>query len=76
MPHTSSRIAAQNQAPTRTALTEQEIAAELGFSVSWVQHDRTGKRLLPFYRIGSRIRYSLPRVMQALAAMEEGGISA
>ena len=72
----SGRLTAPHQTPTRTALTEQEIAAELGLSVSWVQHDRTGKRLLPYYRIGGRIRYNLARVLQALAAMEEGGLAA
>ena len=57
----------------RIALTEHELAPELRVSVSWLQHDRRGLALIPFYRIGGNIRYNLVRVREALAALEEGG---
>ena len=57
----------------RLALNEKETAAALGVSLSWLQHDRCGKRLIPFYRVGGLIRYNAARVTDALSAMEEGG---
>ena len=65
-----------NESPapgTRIALNEKETAAALGVSLSWLQHDRCGKRLIPFYRVGGLVRYNAARVTDALAAMEEGG---
>lgn len=62
-------------ASARVALNEREMAAALGISVSWLQHDRCGKRLIPFYRLGGLIRYNADRVRVALAAMEEGAIA-
>ena len=56
-------------------LTEKAIAAEINVSVSWIQHDRVGARLIPFYRIGKNIRYNKARVHAALAGLEEGGPS-
>jgi hypothetical protein len=58
---------------SRLGLTEHELAAQIGMSVFFLQKDRCTKRLLPFYRIGSAIRYNRQRVAEALAAMEEGG---
>lgn len=54
-------------------LTEKDLAADINVSVSWLQHDRASKRLIPFYRIGGHVRYNRARVAEALAQMEEGG---
>ncbi|RYF41732.1 MAG: hypothetical protein EOO27_46000 [Comamonadaceae bacterium] len=66
----------QPQAAARIALNEKETAAALGVSLSWLQHDRCGKRLIPFYRVGGLVRYNAARVSEALATMEEGGAAA
>lgn len=55
------------------AVTEAEAAQAIGMSVYFLQRDRIGKRLIPFYRIGNQVRYNLDRVREALAALEEGG---
>jgi hypothetical protein len=41
-------------------------------SVAWLRKDRRGKRLIPYYRLGARVLYSLERVQQALNQLEEG----
>ncbi len=71
----STAIQAAPVAPTvpKLVLNESEIAAALGVSKSWVQHDRCGARILPFYKIGGSVRYNLDRVRAALDAREEGG---
>lgn len=69
-------MSSMNESPapgTRIALNEKETATALGVSLSWLQHDRCGKRLIPFYRVGGLVRYNAARVTDALAAMEEGG---
>lgn len=55
------------------ALTETQLSRLLSLSVSFLQHDRAAERRIPFYKIGKAVRYSLPRVQEALATMEEGG---
>lgn len=57
-------------------LSEQACAALLGLSIHWLRKDRTGRRIVPFYRIGGTIRYNRSRVLEALAATEEGGLKA
>ena len=54
-------------------LDTSAIAEFLGLSPAWVKKDRLTKRLLPFVRVGSSIRYDLARVREALAATEAGG---
>jgi hypothetical protein len=71
--HPMTTVKEQPQAAARIALNEKETAAALGVSLSWLQHDRCGKRLIPFYRVGGLVRYNAARVTDALAAMEEGG---
>lgn len=61
----------QDQAPL--AVDEHTVAKALSMSIHWVRKDRTGRRLLPFFRVGGRVLYDLGRVRQALASMEEGG---
>jgi hypothetical protein len=54
-------------------VSEFDLAKCIGMSVEFLRKDRSGKRLIPFYRIGSSIRYNPDRLVQALAALEEGG---
>lgn len=54
-------------------VSEFDIAKCIGMSVEFLRKDRSGKRLIPFYRIGASIRYNPDRVVQALATLEEGG---
>lgn len=55
------------------AVDETACAQAIGMSVAWLRLDRRTKRIVPFYRLGGRIRYNLDRVREALAAVEEGG---
>jgi hypothetical protein len=52
---------------------EKTIAEIIGMSLPWVRKDRRTKRLLPFFRLGDRIRYDVPTVRKALLARTEGG---
>lgn len=52
---------------------EHAMAASIGMSVEFLRKDRSGKRLIPFYRIGTAIRYNPTRVSEALTALEQGG---
>lgn len=38
-----------------------------------VRKDRTGKRRIPFFKIGGSVRYDLDRVREALQQYEQGG---
>lgn len=55
------------------AVGEIELAESIGMSVEFLRKDRSGKRLIPFYRIGTAIRYNPTRVGEALSALEQGG---
>src|SRR5688572_9426375 len=57
----------------RLFVGEHEIAEVTGMSVAWLRKDRRTLRLVPFMRIGDRIRYDLAHVRQALLALEQGG---
>jgi hypothetical protein len=52
---------------------DKTIADLVGMSLAWVRRDRREKRLLPFFRLGGRVRYDVPTVRQALLARTEGG---
>ncbi len=54
-------------------VTEFDLAESIGMSVEFLRKDRSGKRLIPFYRIGASIRYNPTRVIEALARLEVGG---
>ncbi len=58
------------------AASDTVIAKSIGMSLAWVRKDRITNRILPFYRIGSAIRYDFDRVREALAVLEEGGTPA
>ena len=58
-----------------SAITDLEMAKLIGMSVGFLRKDRITKRLIPYFKIGDSIRYNPERVMQALAALEEGGPS-
>lgn len=64
---------APNTAGTRLAVDEKTLAATLGMSVAWLRKDRSGARIVPFYRLGSSVRYSIDRVREALDKRAEGG---
>ena len=57
----------------RLTVDERAVAAATGLSVSFLRKDRRTKRLVPFSRVGDRCLYFLPRVRDALLALEEGG---
>lgn len=58
---------------SRLGIDEYEAAALLGLSVHTLRKDRTGNRRIPFYRIGTAVRYNRERIAEALAEMEVGG---
>ena len=64
---------APNTTGTRLAVDEKTLAATLGMSVAWLRKDRSGARIVPFYRLGSSVRYSIDRVREALDKRAEGG---
>jgi hypothetical protein len=55
------------------AIDERQCAQAIGMSVHWLRKDRRTKRLIPFIRIGTAVRYNIERVREAFAEMEEGG---
>lgn len=59
--------------PHPILVDDHAAARALGLSVSWLRHDRRGKRLIPFTRLGGAVRYDLAHVRQAVADLEEGG---
>ena len=64
---------APNTAGTRLAVDEKTLAATLGMSVAWLRKDRSGARIVPFYRLGTSVRYNINRVREALDKQAEGG---
>ena len=64
---------APNTAGTRLAVDEKTLAATLGMSVAWLRKDRSGARIVPFYRLGTSVRYNIDRVREALDKRAEGG---
>lgn len=64
---------APNTTGTRLAVDEKTLAACLGMSVAWLRKDRSGARIVPFYRLGTSVRYSIDRVREALDKQAEGG---
>lgn len=66
-------LAARAEPPQPLVVDEKAAAEKLGLSVSWLQKDRQKKKLIPFFRLGGSVRYNLERVLEAMAALEEGG---
>lgn len=64
---------AQTTAPL--CIDEREAAKLVGMSLGWVRKDRRTKRLLPFFRVGDRCMYNPARILEALTAVEEGGLT-
>ena len=64
---------APNTAGTRLAVDEKTLAEAIGMSVAWLRKDRSGARTVPFYRLGTSIRYNIDRVREALDKRAEGG---
>jgi hypothetical protein len=63
----------KTEIPVVGGVDERAAARALGMSVGWLRKDRYDKRLIPFFRLGGRVRYDLDRVRASLAAREEGG---
>jgi hypothetical protein len=72
-PSTRQQSAEKTKSVEVIGVNEFVIADSIDMSVEFVRKDRSGKRLIPFYRIGTSIRYNPNRVIQALATLEEGG---
>ena len=64
---------APHTAGTRLAVDEKTLAEAIGMSVAWLRKDRSGARTVPFFRLGSSVRYSIDRVREALDKRAEGG---
>lgn len=62
------------KASTPIILDEEGVAKFLDVSLGWVRKDRRTTRYLPFYRMCGHIRYNVHRVLESLAAVEEGGV--
>jgi hypothetical protein len=62
--------------PARLGVDEFAIAAELGLSVHTVRKDRVKGRRIPYFKIGTTVRYNVERVREALACLEVGGPAA
>lgn len=54
------------------AVDDKAIAAALGMSVAWVRKDRTTNRTVPFFRLGTSVRYNLATVQKAMLSRMEG----
>lgn len=65
--------AKQPVAKPRRIVDEHRAAEYLGFSVHTLRKDRREAMRVPFYRIGSAIRYDLDRIDAALDPLEVGG---
>ncbi|MDL1863370.1 excisionase [Betaproteobacteria bacterium PRO7] len=57
----------------RRRVDAQGVAEYLGLSRSFVEKDRTTRKILPFIRIGRKVIYDLDLIDQALAAYAQGG---
>lgn len=57
-----------NPAPplSQKLVNTRACAEALGMSVSWLEKDRNGRRLVPHYRIGRVFRYDVQHVREAL----------
>jgi len=60
---------------TGTALgcNEYKAAELLGLSVHTLRKDRVTARRFPYFKVGSRVLYSVERLRDALLDMERGG---
>ncbi|WP_310383664.1 hypothetical protein [Roseateles sp.] len=43
-------------------------------SVAYLRKDRLKKRLFPFFKLGSSVRYDLDRMREAALALEQGAV--
>jgi len=57
----------------RLGVDEYVVAEQLGLSIHTLRKDRRTHRRLPYFKIGSAVRYNLERVREALDALEVGG---
>jgi hypothetical protein len=60
----------------RRLVNERVCADEMGLTVGWLRRDRTGKQLVPFYRLSRKtVRYDLVHVRDALDKLEHGAVN-
>ena len=52
---------------------ETEMAPLLGVSVSFLQKDRRGSKLIPFIQLGGKVLYDPEEVFPAVKALTRGG---
>jgi hypothetical protein len=52
---------------------ESECAEAIGFSVHWLRKDRRYRQIVPFFTIGSSIRYDIGKALEAITALQRGG---
>lgn len=56
-------------------LIKERFAAErLGMGVDFLRHDRIGRQIVPFVKIGSAIRYDTNALDQFIASNTRGGL--
>lgn len=61
--------------PQQLAVDDKAIAAALGMSLAWVRKDRMTNRTVPFFRLGTSIRYDPATVRKAMLSRMEGNAS-
>lgn len=52
---------------------ESAAAEALGVSVAFLRKDRRSKRLVPFIKLGTAVRYSPAAITAAMAGLSRGG---
>ncbi len=65
------RVAARDGVARKTRVSEAELAPLLGCSVSWLQKDRSGARVIPFVKEGSAVRYDVDAATKAYAGRKK-----
>lgn len=57
----------------RIFLNTEGAAQVLGQTVRWLEADRIGKQLVPFYKIGGAVKYELRELHEFLESCKRGG---
>lgn len=61
-------------APAPQRLVDEFACADvIGMSVDFLRKDRRGKKIVPFIKLNSAVRYDLDAVRAAMRARQEGG---
>ena len=68
-----------NTEPSQSAPTAHQFTDTVGLTrkvpltKSWLEKDRIGAKLIPFIKVGDKVIYDVPKVLQALDSMTVGG---